>query len=107
MVRTGIQTKTPRTASDSAFHGELNTVAETEHDLVVEIPLVVRIRPIGVEPTLTVVVALDVEDVRVAVGIGCVPGSIHTTALRPLSGLNLIRDRNRRELGTKYVYFLS
>ena len=43
--------------------------AETEHDLVVEIPLVVRIRPVGVEPRLAVVVPLEVEHVRVAVGV--------------------------------------
>lgn len=46
--------------------------AETEDDTIVEIPLVVRIRPIRAEPTITIVVALDHEHVRVAVGVGSV-----------------------------------
>ncbi len=50
----------------------MKRVAETEDDLIVEIPLIVRIRPIGVEPRLAVVVALDVEDVRIAIGVSFV-----------------------------------
>ena len=82
-------------------------VAETEHDLVAEIPLVVRVHPVGVEPRLTIIVPLDVEDVRVAIGIGYVHCPFHTTTLRILSGLNFIRDRNHPEQCTKYVYFLA
>ncbi|MDO8565204.1 MAG: hypothetical protein Q7R67_01070 [bacterium] len=81
--------------------------AETEHDLVVEIPLVVRIRPIGVEPALAIVIALEFKHVRVAVGIGYVHYPFQATAPRILSGLNFIRDRNHLEKCTKYVYFLS
>lgn len=58
----------------------MKRVAETEHDRVVEIPLVVRIRPIGVEPRLAVIVVLDVEHVRVAIGVGYVRGATRTTA---------------------------
>jgi len=43
------------------------TVSEAEDEPVVRIPLVVRFRPIVVQPR-TVVVAIHVEDVRVAVG---------------------------------------
>lgn len=46
----------------------MKRVAETEHDLIVEIPLVVRIRPIRIEPRL-MVIPIDVEHVRVAVRI--------------------------------------
>ena len=48
---------------------EKKIVSETETPLVVRIPGVVRFRPIVVEPQ-TVVVAFQVEDVRVAVRIG-------------------------------------
>ena len=44
------------------------TVAETEHELVVKIPLVVRIRPIVVEPQ-AILVTFHIKDVRVTVGV--------------------------------------
>lgn len=49
-------------------HGK-EALATTENDLIVEIPMVVGIRPVVVQPR-TVLVALTVEDVRVTVGIG-------------------------------------
>jgi hypothetical protein len=48
---------------------EKKTVSETEHELVVRIPLIVRLRPIVVEPQ-TVFVPFEVKDVRVAVLVG-------------------------------------
>lgn len=48
---------------------EKKRVSETEHELVVRIPLVVGFRPIVVQPQ-TVVVAFQLEDVRVAIGVG-------------------------------------
>ncbi len=48
----------------------MKKVAGNEHDLVVQIPLIVRIGVIAVQPLLAVIVALHVEDVRVAIGIG-------------------------------------
>lgn len=45
------------------------TVSETKRELVVRIPIVRRLRPIVVQPQ-TVVVAFELEDVRVAVGVG-------------------------------------
>ena len=48
----------------------MKRVAKPKHECVVEIPLIVRIRPIRVEPPLAVAVALDVEHVRVAIGVG-------------------------------------
>ncbi len=59
----------------------MKRVAETEHDLVVEIPFVARIGPIRVEPPLTVVVPLDVEDVQVAIGVRPVRGTFCSTTL--------------------------
>ena len=44
------------------------TVSETERKLVGRIPLIVGLRPIVVEPQ-TVVVAFEVEDVRVAIAV--------------------------------------
>jgi hypothetical protein len=55
-------------------HGK-ETLATTENDLIVKIPLVVRVRPVVVQPR-AVLVALAAEDVRVAVGIGSVPRAI-------------------------------
>ena len=44
-------------------------LAETEHELVARIPLVAGLRPTAVQPQ-TVVVALQLEDARVAAGVG-------------------------------------
>ncbi len=44
------------------------TVSETERELVVRIPRVVGVRPIVAQPK-TVVVAFEVEHVRVAIGV--------------------------------------
>jgi len=46
----------------------MKRIAETEHDLVVEVQLIVWVDPIGVEPGLAVVIPLDVEHVPVRVG---------------------------------------
>ena len=60
---------------------------EREHPVV--IPSIVRIVPIRVEPP-TVVIAVRVEDVRVAVrNVWC---AIHVTTRRILFGLYNIRD---------------
>jgi hypothetical protein len=59
----------------------MNRVAETEHDAIVEIPLVVRIGIVAVEPPIAVIIALDVEDVRIAVRIGSVCRTILATTL--------------------------
>jgi len=43
--------------------------AETKHDAVALIPGVVRIGPIAIQPELAGVIALDIPDVRIAIGI--------------------------------------
>ena len=47
---------------------EKKTVSKTEYKLVVRIPPVVGFRPVVVQPQ-TVVIAFEVEDIRVAVGV--------------------------------------
>jgi hypothetical protein len=47
---------------------EKKIVSETERKLVVRIPRVVGFRPIVVQPQ-TVVIAFEVEDVRVSIGV--------------------------------------
>lgn len=74
----------------------MKRVAKTEDDPIVEVPPIVRVSIVAVEPTLTVVVALDVEHVRVAIGVGlsCIASSM-TPRLENLSmipALNSIRD---------------
>ena len=65
---------------------EKKIVSETKSQLVVSIPLVVRLSPIVVE-VQTVLIVVDVEDVRVAVTI-CVivcsatRGTAHVICLR-------------------------
>ena len=61
---------------------------------------------VGIEPLLAVIVTLNVEDIEVAVRVGCVQSATHATTLRILSGLNRIRHNNALALCTKYLHFL-
>ncbi len=73
----------------------MKRVAKTEDDPIVEIPTIVRVGIVAIEPTLAVVVALDVEHVRVAVRVGlCIalPMPPHIEYLSIFPALNLIRD---------------
>ena len=85
----------------------MKRVAETEHDLIVEVPLVVGVDPIGVEPPRAVVVALDVEHVRVAIGVGYVRDTFCATVRRIFSGLYRIWHRNALVPRTKYLLFFK
>ncbi len=60
-----------------------------ERERPIVVPLIVGVVPIGVDP-LTVIVAVRIEHVRVAVGN--VRNAIHATAHRMLSGLYRICD---------------
>jgi hypothetical protein len=72
-------------------HGK-EALATTENDLIVEIPMVVGIRPVVVQPR-TVLVALAVEDVRVTVRIGLrVPCHLGHCPPRNENGLHRICD---------------
>lgn len=73
----------------------MKRVAKTKDNPIVEIPAIVRIGVIAIEPTFTIVVTLDVEHVRVAVGIGLytalsLPPHLERTVALPV--LNFIRD---------------
>ncbi len=70
----------------------MKRVATPDNPEYLGIPLVVGIAVVRVQPGLAVVVALDVEQVQVAVRIGFVQDAVWYTAHRILSGLNLIRD---------------
>jgi len=70
----------------------MKRVAETEQDTIVELPAIVGIRPIVVEPQRAIIVPLHIEDVRVAVRVGIVRRAIHATAHRILSGLHRTCD---------------
>ncbi len=83
---------------------EMKRAAETEDKLIVEIPLVARLRPIVVELERAVVVALDIEQVRVA-SVRNVHCTVLSTTPRLFSGLNRIRYRNTRVQCTKYLLF--
>ena len=53
--------------------------AETEQKLVLGIPPIVRIRPIVVQPQ-TVLIAFQLEHVRIAIGVGLCDMSSYCTA---------------------------
>lgn len=55
------------------------SVAETEHERIARIPPVVGVRPIVVQPE-TVVIGLQVEEVRVSVGVSFVRHIVRSTA---------------------------
>ncbi len=65
---------------NSADGGEIKRISGAEHDLFVQIPLVVGIGVVRVQPPIAIVVPLDVERLRIAVGIGNVRNAIHFTA---------------------------
>ena len=58
-----------------------------EQQPIVEIPPIVGIGPVVVEPRPAIVIAFDVERARVAVGVRYVRGAICATAHRIFSGL--------------------
>ncbi len=57
----------------------MKRVSETENNLVRKVPAIRRIGVIRVQPLLAVIVPLDVEHLRIAVGIGNVHTPISTT----------------------------
>ncbi len=70
-------------------------VAKTEDDPIVEIPLILGIGVIAIEPALAIFIALNVEHVRVAVGVGLcstlsMPPHLENTFVLPV--LNFMRD---------------
>jgi hypothetical protein len=71
-------------------------VAKTESNTIVEIPLIVRIGIVGIEPTIAIIVTLDVEHVRVTVRVGplCIVSSVppHLKSLSTIQALYNIRD---------------
>ncbi len=79
----------------------MKRVAETEDELIVEIPLVTPLRPVVVELERTVLVAFGAEHVRIAVPVRNAHCTICATIPRILSGLNRIRYRNTRVQYTK------
>ena len=85
--------------------GEIKRVAKNEHQLIDEIPPIVGVDPIRVEPPLTVVVPLDVEHVRVAVRVRYARRVAHTIAPRILLGLYRIWHHNALTPRTKYLLF--
>ncbi len=48
---------------------EENRLARAKTQLVLRIPLVIRLSPIVVEPTLAIVIPIHVENVRVAIRV--------------------------------------
>jgi hypothetical protein len=56
---------------------EIRKIAETKHKLVIKIPVIVRVNIIAVEPPV-ITVAIELENVRIAIGVGnlCVHPSI-------------------------------
>jgi len=80
-------------------------LSETEDDWVPETQAIRRLDPIRVEPSLAVIVALDVEHIWVAIGVGHVQNTVYSTTLRILSELYIIPHNNALVFCTKYLSF--
>lgn len=77
-----------------------------KRDPVTGIPPILGMRIVVVQPPLAII-AVDLEDVRVAVGVDpFMRVSVRSTAFRILSRLNLIRHNNGLNTRTKYFHFL-
>lgn len=85
----------PQSKTATGSRGK-KTVSETEHERVVRIPLIIRFRPIVVQPQ-AIVVVFQLEDVRVALGVGFVRYAIHDTAhlVRAAQEIGLYFTRDR------------
>ncbi len=55
--------------------------AKPKDDTIVEIPAIIGISPIAVEPTITVGVTFDIPNVRIAIGISLICTVSPTTPL--------------------------
>jgi len=53
--------------------------SETKNDLVLEIPAIAGIGVVRIQPPLAIIIPLDVEDIRIAIGVGNVYASIYVT----------------------------
>lgn len=78
----------------------MKRVSGDEHELALEKPPVLGLHVVRVQPH-SVRIVFEVEDVRVAVGVGIVHASIYITVLRVLSGLYLIWHKNAPDACTK------
>ncbi|MFZ2975498.1 MAG: hypothetical protein WA055_02595 [Candidatus Moraniibacteriota bacterium] len=66
-------------------NAEKKILSEAKDNLIVSIPLVVRLRPIVIQPRLAVIVAVHIEHVRIAIRVGlCVAPSIPLPAQLPI-----------------------
>lgn len=84
--------------------------AETKNDGVVEIPVVVGVGPIAVQPPIAIRVALNSPNVRVVIGVSLMRAISSITPpfeILILSGLNFMCDRNHSIQRTKYLHFFK
>jgi len=85
-------------------------LAETEHEPVARTPLAAGLRPTAVQPQ-TVVVALQLEDVRVAVRVGVVRhvirDTVHLVRVAQKTGLYFIRDRESTDASHQVFSFFD
>lgn len=62
--------------SPDGYRERTKQVSKNDDDHVVEIPAIVRVGIVGVQPPLAIIISLDVEHVWIAVGVGIVRMSI-------------------------------
>ncbi|MCX6812366.1 MAG: hypothetical protein NTW79_01960 [Candidatus Berkelbacteria bacterium] len=86
-------------------HGK-EILSEAEQKAVAGIPMIRRIRPVVVQPQ-TVRVAIQVEDIRLAVTVCYVRFIIYATAneIKEIAVLYLIWDQKSLIYRTKFLYF--
>ena len=54
---------------------------ENKHKLVLKIPVITRIGIVTIEPTLTIVIVLNFEHIRITIGISYIWNAILATTL--------------------------
>jgi hypothetical protein len=95
-----------KTASYNIECGEKKRVSGTEHEVVVRIPPVVRLRVVRVEPR-AIVIPIEVEHVRVTVAVSYVCSAVCSTAVPIMSpwGVQLYFMRDRKSPSTAHQVF--
>jgi len=73
MERTNYKKSRKKLPAEALAQAERNEESyEDEHDHIVEIPLIIRRSIISIQPLLTIIIPIQLEDVRIAVRVHCI-----------------------------------
>jgi len=97
--------KTLKRKTAPCKRGEKEIYAKTENDLVVGIPMVRRLSPVVVEPQ-PILIAVDIEDVRITVRVGLYGAPSIALPARAGAWLYFICDRKSPSASHQVFLFL-